>query len=153
MTHWIPKKIFKVQEAFLLHCLLMNTSLLLNLWLGSFHYGRVFYTRTTSGWNITSVDLSLSPVAQSCQLFKRAKQHQSGAGKQFMPKLLIYTPYSLLSILCIWATKSCFRSSCSFVSISVSLGRLHRRTGSSLRKDKSKGRVMVKVEKSQSATA
>lgn len=59
----------------------------------------------------------------------------------------IYTSYSLLSVLCIWATKSCFCSSCSFVSISNSLGRLQRRTGSSLGKDKRNRRVRVNVEK------
>lgn len=128
----------------LLHCLLMSEDFtvtrfmcqVFSLW-ESIIYQNNFW--------LISVDLSLSPVVYMCQWFKRAKLYWSGAGKQFVPKLLVYTSYSLLSVLCIWATKSCICSSCSFVSISISLGRLQWWTGSSLGRDKRNRRVIVNV--------
>lgn len=89
MTHCIPKTQTN-RVTCKRHCntvvIALSPSLLLDLWLGSFHWWRVFYTSTASGWDITSVDLSLSPVAQSCQLFKREKQAFCGTGKQFYAK-------------------------------------------------------------------
>lgn len=86
-------------------------------------------------WNVTSVNLFLSPVAQSCQLFKRAKQAVLWSKQSNSCQSFSFTfPVPSWVSCAIGPPKNCFWSFCSFVSISSLVGRPWRRTASAVDK-------------------